>query len=62
MRHYHLPRNLPPAIPSEESTPPPSCWFELRDKQARELFDRRVVEHFRRSKNITLRGQVKLDV
>ena len=62
MRVYHLPRNLSPAIPSEESTPPPSCWFELRDKQARELFDRRVVEHFRRSKNITLGGQVKLNV
>ena len=62
MRYYHLPRNLPPAISSEESTPPPSCWFELLDEQARELFDRRVVEHFHRSKNITLRGQVKLDV
>lgn len=62
MRYYHLPADLPPAIPDADISCREQRFFELQDKAAQEIFDRRVVGHFRRSAKISLSGQVKLDV
>lgn len=60
MRYYHLPQNLPPAIPSCEVVP--SRFYALGE--ACTVFDdrdRAVVARFRRSKKNKLRGQVHID-
>ena len=61
MRVYHLPQNLPPAIPSREVIP--SRLYALNE--VCEVFDverdRAIVARFRRSKKIKLRGQVHID-
>lgn len=61
MRNYHLPPSLPPAIPDGDFSCREQRFYELQDKAAQEVFDRRVVGHFRRSSKISLDGQVKLD-
>lgn len=55
-------KRLPPAIPDADISCREQRFFELQDKAAQEIFDRRVVGHFRRSAKISLSGQVKLDV
>ena len=67
MRRYHIPANLPPALPPENTYSPCSSplFIPVRDKAAFDVFEERqraVVAHFRRSNKIQLRGQVKLDV
>lgn len=60
MRVYHLPQNLPPAIPSREIVP--SRFYALGETCT--VFDdrdRAIVARFRRSKEIKLRGQVHID-
>ena len=60
MRVFHLPQNLPPAIPSREVVP--SRFYALGE--ACTVFDdrgRAIVARFRRSKKIKLRGQVRID-
>ena len=54
--------NLPPAIPDGDISCREQSFFELQDREAQEIFSRRVVQHFRRSSKISLDGQVKLDV
>lgn len=51
---------LPPAIPDGDISCRVQSFFEIQDKAAQEIFDRRVVFHFRRSSYIDLEGQVKL--
>lgn len=62
MRHYHLPSDLPPAIPESDISCREQRFFEIHDQEAQDIFSRRVVSHFRRSSKIDLDGQVKLDV
>lgn len=62
MRYFHLPENLPPSIPDGDISCREQSFFELQDREAQEIFTRRVVQHFRRSSKIKLDGQVKLDV
>lgn len=66
MRRYHIPANLPPAIPLDNTYPPVSGFYAVAVKEdALPVFDecqRRVVGHFRRSSRIQLEGQVTLDV
>lgn len=52
---------LPPAIPDGDISCREQSFFEIRDKEAQEIFARRVVSHFRRSSKIELEGQVKLE-
>ncbi len=58
---------LPPAIPEENTYSPCASplFIPVREENAMEVFlerDRAITGHFRRSKKIDLRGQVKLDV
>ena len=67
MRRYHIPANLPPALPPENTYPPCSAplFIPVRDKGAPDVFEepaRSVVGHFRRRSKIKLEGQIKLDV
>lgn len=62
MRRYHLPSSLSPAIPDGDISCREQSFFELQDREAQEIFSRRVVQHFRRSSKISLDGQVRLDV
>ena len=62
MRNYHLPRNLPPAIPESDISCREQRFFEIQDQEAQDIFARRVVSHFRRSSKFVLDGQVKFDV
>lgn len=62
MSVYHLPENLPPAIPVADISCREQRFFEIHDQEAMDIFARRVVSHFRRSSKIKLDGQVKLDV
>ena len=66
MRRYHIPANLPPALPLDNTYPPVSGFCAIGVKEdAFPVFEERqraVVAHFRRSGKIELRGQVKLDV
>lgn len=62
MRHYHLPLYLPPAIPDGDISCRERSFFEVQDKEAQDIFARRVVAHFRRFSKIELDGQVKFDV
>ena len=62
MRYYHLPSSLSPAIPDGDISCREQSFFEVQDKEAQDIFARRVVAHFRRSSKIVLDGQVKFDV
>lgn len=62
MRNYHLPPSLPPAIPSGDISCREQRFFEMQDAEAVEVFSRRVVARYRRSKRLVLDGQVHLDV
>lgn len=52
---------LPPAIPDGDISFRVQSFFEVQDKEAQEIFARRVVQLFRRSSKIELEGQVKLE-
>ena len=52
---------LPLAIPDGDISCRELSFFEICDKQAQEIFARRVVSHFWRSSKIELEGQVKLE-
>lgn len=64
MKRYHIPANLPSAIPLDSSYPPVSVFYAVGIKEdCMEVFaekQRAVVGHFRRSSKIELEGQVKL--
>lgn len=62
MRSYHFPLSFPPAIPDGDISYPVQFFFEIQDKEAQEIFARRVVSHFRRSSQLFLDGQVLFDV
>lgn len=62
MRNFHLPSSLPPAIPDGDISCREQSFFEVQDKEAQDIFARRVLSHFRRSSEIYLDGQVKFDV
>ena len=62
MRIYNLPSSLPPAIPDGDISCREQSFYEMQDREVQEIFDRRVVGHFRRSKKISLSGQVQIDV
>lgn len=62
MRTYNLPENLPAAIPAGDIPCREQRFFEIHDIEAQEIFSRRVVARFRRSKRLVLDGQVKLNV
>lgn len=62
MKHYNIPSSLPPAIPDGDISCREQAFYEMQDREAQEIFDRRVVGHFRRSTKFSLSGQVKLDV
>lgn len=53
---------LPPAIPDGDISCREQSFYEICDKEAQDIFARRVVSRFRRSSRIVLEGQVKLDV
>lgn len=55
-------KRFPPAIPEGDISCREQSFFELLDREAQEIFARRVVSRFRRSSKIVLEGQVKLDV
>lgn len=52
---------LPPAIPDGDISCREQSFFEVQDKEAHEIFARRVVQYFRRSSKIELEGQVQLE-
>ena len=54
-------KKLPPAIPDGDISCREQFFFEVQDKEAQQIFSRRVVQHFRRSSKIELEGQVKLE-
>lgn len=62
MRYYHLTSSLPPAIPDGDISCRGQSFFEVQDKEAQDIFSRRVVAHFCRSSKMQLDGQVKFDV
>ena len=62
MRYYHLPKNLPAAIPAGDISCREQRFFEIHDIEAQEIFSRRVVARYRRTNRLVLDGQVKLDV
>lgn len=63
MKTYHLPPSLPPAIPDGDISCREQRFFELQDRaEAVEIFSRRVVARYRRTKRLVLDGQVKLNV
>lgn len=53
---------LPPAIPDGDISCREQFFYEICDKEAQDIFVCRVVSRFRRSSEIVLEGQVKLDV
>ena len=53
---------LPVAIPDGDISCREQSFYEVFDKEAQDFFARRVVSRFRRSSEIVLEGQVKLDV
>lgn len=53
---------LPPAIPDGDISFRELSFYEICDKEAQDVFARRVVSRFRRSSKIVLEGQVRLDV
>lgn len=61
-RNFSLPPDLPVAIPSGNISCREQRFFELQDAEAVEIFSRRVVARYRRTKRLVLDGQVKLNV
>ena len=61
-RSFSLPPFLPAAIPSGDISCREQRFFEIHDAEAQEIFSRRVVARYRRSKRLVLDGQVKLSV
>lgn len=55
-------KRFPPAIPDADISCREQRFFEILDKEAHDIFGRRVVSHFCRSSKMDLDGQVKLDV
>lgn len=53
---------LPVAIPDGDISCREQSFYEICDKEAQDIFARCVVSGFRRSSEIVLEGQVKLDV
>lgn len=53
---------LPVAIPDGDISCREQSFYEICDKEAQDIFARCVVSRFRRSSEIVLEGQVKLDV
>lgn len=53
---------LPVAIPDGDISCRELSFYEICDKEAQDIFSRRVVSRFRRFSKIVLEGQVKLDV
>ena len=53
---------LPVAIPDGDISCREQSFYEVFDKEAQDFFARRVVSRFRRSSEIVLEGQGKLDV
>lgn len=53
---------LPVAIPDGDISCREQSFYDICDKEAQDIFSRRVVSRFRRSSKIVLEGQVKLDV
>lgn len=53
---------LPVAIPDGDISCREQSFYEICDKEAQDVFARRVVSRFRRSSNFSLEGQVMLDV
>lgn len=53
---------LPVAIPDGDISCREQSFYEISDKEAQDVFARRVVSRFRRSSKIELEGQVKLYV
>lgn len=56
--NYRIPQNLPSAIKNPDSPVGYRFWVEPESKAVLEVFDRRIVDSFRRSSKITLPGQV----
>ena len=54
-------RRFPPAIPDGDISCLQLRFFEVPCKESYEIFDRRVVQHFRCLSKIELEGQVKLE-
>lgn len=52
---------FPPAIPDGDISYREQSFFVIQDKSAQDIFARCVVSHFRRSSEIELQGQVKLE-
>lgn len=52
---------LPPAIPDGDISCRDSSFFEIQDRVVQDIFDRRVVQFFRRSSKIELEGQMKFE-
>lgn len=53
---------LPVAIPDGDISCRGQSFYEICDKEAQDIFARRVVSRFRRSSKFVLVGQVKLNV
>lgn len=53
---------LPVAIPDGDISCREQSFYEICDKEAQDVFARCVVSRLRRSSEIVLEGQVKLDV
>lgn len=53
---------LPVAIPDGDISCREQSFYEISDKEAQDLFARRVVSRFRRSSQFVLEEQVTLDV
>lgn len=59
---FAIRNNLPVAIPDGDISFREQSFYEICDKEAQDIFARRVVSRFRRSSEIVLEGQVKFYV
>lgn len=59
---FAIRNKLPVAIPDGDISCREQSFYEIFDKEAQDIFARRVASRFRRSSEIVLEGQVKLDV
>ena len=59
---FAIRNKLPVAIPDGDISCREQSFYEICDKEAQDIFACRVVSRFRRSSEIVLEGQVKLDV
>lgn len=59
---FAIRNKLPVAIPGGDVSCCELSFYEICDKEAQDIFARRVVSRFRRSSEIVLEGQVKLHV